>query len=371
MLNYIVALLVCCLWFTGMIFTPFSACAKANETSLNAPKNSLPSLIESIQFNEPITFCGLNVPVSDPQVRERLEKEVMLALWDRPQVILWLKRASRFFPHIEKILKDNQLPLDLKYVPVIESALRPHARSSKNAVGYWQFLRSTGIHYGLRIDRSIDERRNIFKSTQAACLYLNDLNKKFNSYFLTLTAYNMGEYGLKSEIEAQQNNDFFNLYLPLETQRYVFKIIAAKLIFENQTRFGFYLTPKDFYPEFVFDRVNFTSDFNIPIHLFARAADTHFKTIKDYNPHIRGYYLIKGSQTILIPKGHAKIFKKNFNNAYADWKKKYQTRIHVVKRGESLIAIAKKYQMPLSSLLKLNGLSLRGIIHPGDRLIVE
>ena len=331
----------------------------------------LPSLIESVRFERAITYCGITIPVQDPQVRERLEKEMLLALWDRPQVILWLKRASRFFPHIERILKEHHLPLDLKYIPLIESGLRPHASSSRSAVGYWQFLKSTGRQYGLRIDSHVDERRNIFKSTQAACKYLKDLNDKLGSYLLAVSAYNMGEYGLKSEIEAQKNNGFFTLYLPLETQRYAFKIIAAKMIFDNRNDYGFQMRPQDLYPEFTFDRVNFKSDLKIPIFLIAQAADIPFKTIKDYNPQLRGYFLDRGKQTILIPKGHAKRFKQNFNSHYKSWKKEYRSRVHVVKSGESIIGIANKYQMSVSSLLKLNGLSLRGMIHPGDRLVVK
>ncbi len=365
--------------FAGNVFCSFGSAKPAqikSEQTLQiqnpvSKKDTLPSLIESIRFKQSITYCGIKIPVQDPQVRERLEKEMLLALWDRPQVILWIKRASRFFPHIERILKEYHLPLDLKYIPLIESALRPHASSSRGAVGYWQFLRSTGKQYGLRIDSHVDERRSIFKSTQAACKYLKDLNDRFDSYLLAISAYNMGEYGLKSEIEAQKNDSFFTLYLPLETQRYAFKIIAAKMIIENSNQYGFQMLPQDLYPEFSYDRVNFKSDLKIPIFLIARAASVPFKTIKDYNPQLRGYFLDKGKQTILIPKGQAKTFKQNFNSQYKSWKKDYRTRIHIVKSGESIIGIASKYQMSVSSLLKLNGLSLSGMIHPGDRLVVK
>ena len=174
-----------------------------------ASGHHFPPLMESIQFKKTIEFCGVKIPIEDQDVKERLEKEMLLALWDRAQVILWIKRSARYFPHVEKILKQHGLPLDLKYVPLIESALRPHAGSSKDAMGYWQFLRSTGIKYGLRIDSQVDERRNVFKSTHAACKYLKDLEKQFGSYLLALSAYNMGEYGLNREIEVQENNDFF------------------------------------------------------------------------------------------------------------------------------------------------------------------
>ena len=330
-----------------------------------------PSLMESIQFKNDIEFCGIKIPIEDQDVKERLEKEMLLALWDRAQVILWIKRAARYFPHVEKILKQHGLPLDLKYVPLIESALRPHAGSSKDAMGYWQFLKSTGRKYGLRIDSQVDERRNIFKSTHAACEYLKALEKQFGSYLLALSAYNMGEYGLNREIEAQKNNDFFSLYLPLETQRYAFKIICVKLILENQESYGFFLKKSDLYPVFSFDIIQFKLDYQLPIVVIAKAADIPFKTIKDYNPELRGYYLEKGDFAILIPKGKAKGFKKNFSSQYKNWEKIYKTKFHIVKNGDSLSGIAEKYQMSFLYLLKLNNLSVKSIIHPGDRLLIE
>ncbi len=296
---------------------------------------------------------------------------MLLALWNRPQVILWIKRSAKFFPHIEHILKQQELPLDLKYVPLIESALRPNVRSVKNAVGYWQFLKSTGRHYGLRIDKRIDERRNIFKSTLAACRYFKVLEKKFGSYMLALSAFNMGEYALNSEIHVQGTHDFFSLYLPLQTQRYVFKTICAKLILENQKLYGFNLKEKDLYPVFTFDRIKISSDFSVPITLVAQAANIPFKIIKNYNPELRGYYLNKGNSIVLIPAGKAEGFYQNFHVCYSKWKKTMKTKFHIVKRGESLTAIAKEYRISLASLLKLNNLSLKHVIHPGDMLLVE
>ncbi len=358
---------ICC-----FVILIFSSTAQATETQTTQTKKiSYPSLIQSIQFENNIEYCNIQIPLDSQDVKERLEKELLLALWDRPQVILWIKRAAKFFPHIENILKQYELPIDLKYVPLIESALRPHARSSQDAVGYWQFIKSTGKHYGLRIDSQVDERRNIFKSTHAACKYIKELEKKFGSYLLALAAYNMGEFGLKKEIKVQKNSEFFSLYLPLETQRYIFKLAAVKLILENRELYGFDLKKSDLYPVFVFDKINFKSDFQIPIALIANAADLPFKTIKDYNPQLRGYNLDKGAITILIPKGKAKGFKKKFTANYKSWKRVYKTNIHIVKTGESLTLIAKKYQMPLFSLLKLNNLSIKNVIHPGDRLLLE
>ncbi len=147
--------------------------------------------------------------------------------------------------------------------------------------------------------------------------------------------------------------------------------MAAKLIFENKKSYGFHLKKSDLYPAFVYDRVKFKSDFQIPIALIAGAAEVPFKTIKDYNPQLRGYNLDKGNITILIPKGKAEGFEKKFSDNYSAWKKMYKTKIHIVKSGESLTLIAKKYHMSLFNLLTINNLSLKSMIHPGDRIVVE
>ncbi|MEH0021060.1 MAG: transglycosylase SLT domain-containing protein [Desulfobacter sp.] len=334
-------------------------------------RHAVPPLLETLRFSGDIDLCGQDIPYDRTEIRERLEKEMMLAVWNRPQVILWLKRAHRYFPHIEKILREENLPLDMKYVPVIESAIRPHSRSGKGAVGYWQFLKSTGRKYGLRIDNRIDERRNLFASTRAACRYLKKLHGDFDSWLLALAAYNMGEFGLNTEIEAQGTRDFFSLYLPLETQRYVFKIIAAKMIMAHPEYYGFHLEPRDLYPVFTYSKINFSMNSEVPLSLIARAAETSFKVIKDMNPEIRGYYIEGNKTTILVPKGREKGFKPRFKSLHKAWKQKDRTRFHVVRPGESLIGIAKHYNMNLATLLRLNKFSYKKVIHPGDRILVR
>jgi membrane-bound lytic murein transglycosylase D len=351
-----------------MVFTVPGICKEQGGAS---PKNLIPPLMDSIRFSEEIKFCDITIPHGNTEIRQRLEKEVLLAVHNRPQVILWMKRSGRYFPIIEKILKQEEMPLDLKYVPVVESALRPHSNSSKGAVGYWQFLKSTGKRYGLRIDGNVDERKNIFKSTRAGCYYLKKLNTEFSSYLLALAAYNMGEFGLNTEIEAQENKDFFSLYLPLETQRYVVKIIAAKMILEHPEKYGFFLKPSDLYPEFRFSKINFNLNRKTPLVMIAQAAQIPFKTIKDMNPEIKGYHLDSGKMTLLIPVGKEKGFKERFSKLVAQRPQKYTTKLHVVKSGDSLTGIAQQYNMSLASLLRLNKFSYKKVIHPGDRLLVR
>jgi membrane-bound lytic murein transglycosylase D len=131
----------------------------------------LPPLISSIRASAPLSFCREKVQIKIQDVKERLEKEFLLTRWDRPQVILWLKRSSRYLPKIERLLRETKLPDDRTYLTIAESALRPHVSSKNGAIGFWQFLRETGLKYGLTITEHIDERRNVVSSTRAAIRY--------------------------------------------------------------------------------------------------------------------------------------------------------------------------------------------------------
>ena len=175
-------------------------------------------------------LCGEKVPLDRSEVTERFEKEMLLALGDRPQVFLWLKRTSRYFPTIERELAEKGLPDDLKYLAIAESALRVHSGSPKGALGVWQLIPQTARNYGLSVNDQIDERRNFHLSTPAALAYLKDLYNQFGSWSLSLAAYNMGEEGLKAELLEQGIVDYYRLYLPLETQRFLFRILVIKLI---------------------------------------------------------------------------------------------------------------------------------------------
>jgi membrane-bound lytic murein transglycosylase D len=329
-----------------------------------------PSLLASIKLETVPEFCGEVVPIGEQQVKERLEKELLLSLWNRPQVILWLKRSKRYLPHIEEILRKEGVPDDLKYVAIAESALRPHAHSRKGAVGFWQFMKYTGRKYGLTIDSRIDERRNIFASTSAAIRYLGNLHEIFGSWTLAAAAYNMGEEGLLAEILEQGNSDYYSLHLPLETQRYILRIIAIKLILEDPARYGFYLTEEDYYPPLDFERVRVECADETPIRIVAQAAGTTFKNIKELNPEVRGHYLPEGSYALLIPKGGAEDFQARYRSLVREWSSNQQERIYFVKEGDNLTAIAERFGVPLASLLIWNRLNPRATIHPGDRLII-
>jgi hypothetical protein len=329
-----------------------------------------PSLISSLHIPAPIDFCGERVPMDSQEVRERFEKELLLSLWDRPQVILWLKRSRRYMPTIERMLKEKGLPEDLKYVAVAESALRPHVRSRRGATGFWQFITGTGRKYGLVINRNIDERRNVLASTRAAIQYFKDLYKIFGSWTLAAAAFNMGEDGLMTEMMEQDSKNYYELYLPLETQRFIFRILSVKMIFADSERFGFKLNDEDYYPPLAFDKVEVTCEREMPIQVVAKAARTHFKVIKDLNPEIRGHYLAKGSYHLLVPKGASEGFKARYESAANDHLTNQKERVYVVKEGDNLSSIADRFEVPLTSLIIWNRLNLRRHIYPGQRLVI-
>ena len=329
-----------------------------------------PSLTASVRISQPLDFCGETVELDNRDVLERLEKELLLTLWDRPQVVLWIKRSGRYLPVIEKMLADNNLPADLKYIAIVESALRPHAGSRKGAIGFWQFMDATGRKYGLTVDSEKDERRNIFRSTGAAIKYFNQLYGMFGSWTLVAAAYNMGEQGLQSEILSQRTSNYYLLYLPLETQRYVLRIIAAKIILSAPQTYGFQFSSQDLYPPLEFDRITLECFQETPLTVVARAAHTYFKVIKDLNPEIRGHFLAPGNHSILIPKGAADGFHQRFKKLLNQWITTAQQRIYVVREGDNLSTISQRFDVPLPALVIWNHLENKKHIHPGDELVI-
>lgn len=272
------------------------------------------TLVEAIRMNKPLDFCGEAVPLDDPDVKERLEREMLLSLDNSDDLILWLKRAKRYFPEIERVLKENGLPDDLKYITIAESSLRPLAFSHKGASGPWQFIPSTGTRYGLIVGNDIDERRNIYKSTPAAVRYLRNLYSMFASWTLAAAAYNMGENGLRTEMTMQRVDNYYKLYLNSETSRYVFRILAAKIIISDPEKFGYILSKEDYYRERPFDTVEISTSRSVPLYIIAQAANTYFKVIKDLNPEIKHHHLPAGVHRISIPQGAADGFYERYEN---------------------------------------------------------
>jgi len=328
------------------------------------------SLIRAIKISGPLTFCNEPVPLNEADVKERLERELLASLDNSGEVILWLKRANRYFPHIEKALKDNALPDDLKYVVIAESSLKPLATSNRGAVGFWQFIENTGNKYGMKINNDIDERRNFFISTDAAINYFKDLYAIFGSWTLAAAAYNMGEEGLKTEMLMQKVNNYYRLYLNQETQRYVFRILAAKMILSDPEKYGFSLTEDELYKPFQFDHIEITVNQPVPLYIIAQAANTYFKVIKDLNPHIKNYSLSAGKYDLLIPRGTAQGFQERYEKLLNQWLELKEKSIYTIEQGDNLSIIAKRFNVSIKAIMIWNDISNAKDVSPGDKLII-
>ncbi|WFS62970.1 transglycosylase SLT domain-containing protein [Pseudodesulfovibrio thermohalotolerans] len=370
-LPLLAGILFLCIALPGL--SPFSVEARAGDVEMLAPMQTaaFPSLESAIRIKGPLRFCGEFVPLHLPEVRERLEKELLLMLWDRAQVILWLKRTGRYFPHIETVLRAGNMPDDLKFIAVIESALKPGAGSHRGARGVWQFIPSTAVNYGLTVDRFIDERRNFFFATRAAMAYFKDLHGQFGSWTLACAAYNMGEQGLERRIEKQEVDDYYRLHLPVETQRYVLRAIAAKLLLSDPSRYGFDLHPEDYYTPRRFDRVKLRTKHPAPLTLVAKAAGTYYKLIRDLNPQFLGEAVPSGQHVLFLPEGSAREFAERYHPLMAKYRETLKPGTYVVQQGDSLTGIARQHGMSLAQLCRLNKLGRRATIHPGQKLLVR
>ncbi|MBI4634012.1 MAG: transglycosylase SLT domain-containing protein [Deltaproteobacteria bacterium] len=347
---------------------PVIAWPLSGDADVSDPANLL-RLVGNAMTGAPLDFCGEPVPLDNPEIRERLEREMLLALWNRPQVIFLLNQYGRYMPHIEKMLKDSAMPDDLKYMVIIESSLKHYAVSPKGATGFWQFMAPTGSRYGLTITQDRDERRNVFASTTAAIRYLKSLYGMLHSWTLAAAAFNMGEEGLKTEILIQKVSDYYKLYLPVETQRYVFRIISAKLILSKPEKYGF--LPVKEQSQIPPDRIELTCSQRVPLQIVAEAAKTYFKVIKELNPEIRGYYLSQGSHTLLIPGGAAAGFQDRYETRLNKWLTESKECLYTVKKGDSLSSLAARFNVPLPALLVWNRLtSGKKPLVPGEKLVI-
>jgi hypothetical protein len=279
-----------------------------------------------LQARPPVTFyklppevflCGEKVPIEDRKVWENLDREFLLAVNSEAQVILWMKRARRYFPTIEKRLREMGLPDDLKYVTITESSLRPSAVSSSGAAGLWQFIPSTGERYGMRKNKGFDERFDFLKATEGALGYLKSLYGEFNSWALAMAAYNAGENRIRKEIELQKVGNYYYLYLPAETERYVYKIAAAKIILSDPERYGFRLEEKERYAPLLLERIQVELTQPLSLVEVGRAVGSYYKEIKEMNPHLSEENIPPGIHFLNLPPGTSG----RFREFYSAWEK--------------------------------------------------
>jgi len=264
-------------------------------------KNECPNLkwvgsIDSTETVSPVTvqgelfFCGERVPLEDPDVRERLERELQLNTYWHSNTLMAMKLANRYFDGIEKTLNESGVPSDFKYLPLIESNFRNDV-SPAGAVGFWQFVEGTARVYNLEVNGEVDERYNIEKSTAAACKYLKNSKEQLGSWTLAAASYNLGLPAMNQRVRDQKLNNFYDMYFNPETSRYIFRMLAMKIIFSNPKQAGFSVKAEDLYQPYKYKVVEVDTGIT-SIADFAAQYNLKYKHIKILNTWLREAKLI-------------------------------------------------------------------------------
>jgi membrane-bound lytic murein transglycosylase D len=232
-----------------------------------------------------LTFAGEHVPLEDADVRERLDRELQINVFRQSNTILNMKLANRYFPDIERILIEEGVPTDFKYLPLIESDLRD-AISPAGAGGFWQFVGPTAKMYGLEVNDIIDERYNIEESTHAACVYLKGAKERLGSWTAAAASYNFGVDGVAGKLEKQRTTSYYDLSITSETSRYVFRMLAMKIIFADPERAGYHLQTEDLYQPVPYKIVEVDTTIS-DLADFAQSQGLKYKELKQLNAWMR------------------------------------------------------------------------------------
>jgi membrane-bound lytic murein transglycosylase D len=271
----------------------------ALEPEVQSSRSSMP-MIFAPKVPSSYTLFGESIPFEMIDIKERFDRELIVNTYMQGSTVQIIKLMARWMPMIEERLKVNGVPDDFKYLAIAESALR-NAVSGVGASGFWQFMKATAPGYGLEVNEFVDERYNVYKSTDAACKYLIDAKNKLGNWTAAAASYNCGMGGYNGTATKQGSYNFYNLLLPEETMRYIFRIAALKYILENPERSGYMLTEQDTYKPL---KVRKQSVTGIPSLIdFAKQNGTNYKTVKYLNPWLRDKSLpSKGKMyEILLP----------------------------------------------------------------------
>ncbi len=268
--------------------------------------------IYAVDLPDKMSFAGEDVPLKEFDVRESLDREILVNTYFQSQTLLFLKKAPRFLPVVEPILKELGVPEDFKYLPFVESGYA-NVTSPAKAVGYWQFLKGTARDYGLEVNDQIDERYHLEKSTRAACAFLKESYEKYGSWTLAAASYNMGRSRLSKELERQKADNYYDVLLNSETARYVFRLLAIKQIVEAPEQYGFHYRVEDLYELIPTKQVRVDTAVS---HFadFAAAFGINYKELKHFNPWLRNHFMTNKSRTVYyinIPlEGYRKVDQK-------------------------------------------------------------
>ena len=250
--------------------------------------------VYALQVPDHLEFAGEKMPLENPDILERMDRELLVNTYWQSNGLLMFKRSQKYFPIIEPILAKNGIPDDFKYLAVIESGLT-NASSPAGAKGVWQILKGTGRDYGLEVNDNVDERYHIEKATEAACKYLQDSKEKLGSWTLAAAAYNAGNAGISRRLEDQKVSSYYDLLLGEETGRYVFRIVALKEILNNPQKYGFNFREKDLYKRIP----TYSVEVDTAVRDFAKFSEQfgiNYKILKIHNPWLREPHLDNNSR---------------------------------------------------------------------------
>jgi membrane-bound lytic murein transglycosylase D len=271
-----------------------------SEDELHQQQFNMKYGIFAIVQPESLNFAGEEIPICSSEIWERIDKQLLKNTYWQSNTMLYFKKAHKYFPVIEPILKQYNLPDDFKYLAVIESGL-DNVISPSGAAGFWQILKGTGREYGLEVNSAIDERYNLEKATVVACEYLQEAYNKFGNWTMAAASYNMGKNGARRKIEEQSSNNYYNLYLNSETSQYVFRIIAIKEIMQNPRKYGFMFRDKDLYTMPNYKTIEVDSTIT-NLSDFAKSHNVNYKLLKQFNPWLRAKSLPDKSRKKYILK---------------------------------------------------------------------
>ena len=264
-------------------------------------RSEVPSLTAPPSVPTQVSFADEVIALDRYDLRERLDRELMAFTYMHSSTMLTLKRANRYFPIIEPILREEGLPDDLKYLAVIESSLNPLARSGAGAAGMWQFMKGTGRDYGLEVNDNIDERYHIEKSTRAACAYLREAYAKYGSWLCVAASYNAGQGRITQQLQKQGVQRAVDLWLIEETTRYMFRLLAAKAVLTHPQQYGFLLKHSDLYPPIPCTTDTVTTGI-ADLASYARGKGITYAQLKDANPWLRDTFLQNKSERTYVLK---------------------------------------------------------------------
>lgn len=238
--------------------------------------------IHALNVPHEVVFAGETMQLEEADLRERMDKELLVNTYWQSNTILMIKRANKFFPQIEKILKEEGVPDDFKYLALIESGLE-NVTSSAGAKGFWQILRTTGRELGLEVNSNVDERYNVELATRTACAYLKKAKERLGTWTLAAASYNRGMAGIQRLLDKQQVDNYYDLLLGTETKRYIFRILAVKAIVEAPQRYGFFIDEAQMYAPLEYKTVKVDTAIT-NIARFSKQMGVNYKTMKLYNP---------------------------------------------------------------------------------------